>query len=90
MLDKVSFTQLDDNEYIDSLADGFLDLEATTHCNLKCFMCFQSYDAPKADIMDIKLFKKIIDEGFQKGLCSIKTQYRGERLLYTAMTEMIS
>lgn len=66
-----------------------LDLEATTRCNLKCFMCFQSYDTPKSDIMDIKLFKKIIDEGVQRGLCSIKTQYRGEPLLYPAMTEMI-
>ncbi len=28
--DKVSFTQTDNNEYIDSLADGYLDSEATT------------------------------------------------------------
>jgi len=28
--DKMSFTQTDNNEYIDSLADGYLDFEATT------------------------------------------------------------
>jgi len=28
--DKASFTQVDDKEYIDSLADGYLDFEATT------------------------------------------------------------
>jgi radical SAM protein with 4Fe4S-binding SPASM domain len=66
-----------------------LDLEANTNCNLKCFMCFQSFDPPKHDRMDIKIFKKAIDEGMKKGLCSIKTQYRGEPLLNPDMIEMV-
>ncbi len=33
--DKVSFTQTDNNEYIDSLADGYLDFEATTGLRLR-------------------------------------------------------
>ena len=33
--DKVSFTQTDNLEYIDSLADGFLDFEATTGLRLR-------------------------------------------------------
>ena len=34
-LDKISFTQTDENEYIDSLTDGELDLEATTSINFR-------------------------------------------------------
>ncbi len=33
--DKLSFTQTDDNEYIDSLTDGELDIEATTSVNMR-------------------------------------------------------
>jgi len=66
-----------------------LDLESITACNLKCFMCFQSYDPPKLAYMDLSLFKKIIDEGVNKGLCSIKTQYRGEPLIDRRMIEMV-
>ena len=50
-----------------------VDLETITNYNLKCFMCFQSYDPPKPLKMEFELFKKIIDEGVGKGLCSIKT-----------------
>ena len=66
-----------------------IDLEATTLCNLKCFMCFQSFDTPNPDSMDFDIFKKIIDEGVENGLCSIKTQYRGEPLLHPEMIEMV-
>lgn len=67
-----------------------LDLEGNTVCNLKCFMCFQSYDAPQPAIfMNMDLFKKIIDEGTEKDLCSVKTQYRGEPLLNPNMIEMV-
>lgn len=66
-----------------------LDFESTTACNLKCFMCFQSYDAPKHLSMDIEIFKNVIDEGVKMGLCSIKLQYRGEPLLYPNIVEMV-
>jgi len=66
-----------------------LDIEINTHCNLKCFMCFQSYDPPKTVNMETEVFKKIIDEGIKKGLCSIKTQYRGEPLLDPRMPELV-
>jgi hypothetical protein len=35
VLDKIAFTQTDHNEYIDSLADGYLDIGATTAIRLK-------------------------------------------------------
>lgn len=66
-----------------------LDIELNSTCNLKCDMCFHSYDPPKAGVMDIKLFKKLIDEGSKKGLCSIKLQYRGEPLLHPDVIEAV-
>lgn len=66
-----------------------LDLETITTCNLKCFMCFQSFDPPKRMKMESELFKKVIDEGVKTGLCSIKTQYRGEPLLDKRMADMV-
>jgi len=66
-----------------------LDLESTSGCNLKCPMCFQSYNPPKPGFMDFNLFKKIIDEGAEKGLCSVKLQYRGEPLLHPKLVDMV-
>lgn len=66
-----------------------VDLETNTNCNLRCFMCFQAFDTPPTIKMDLDLFKKIIDEGADRGLCSIKTQVRGEPLLDKRMPEMV-
>ncbi len=66
-----------------------IDIETNTTCNLECYMCFQSFDKPTPLIMDPELFKKIIDEGAEKGLYAIKTIYRGEPLLYKETAELI-
>lgn len=66
-----------------------VDIETNTNCNIKCFMCFQSFDTPKFFKIKFDLFKKIIDEGAERGLCSIKTQYRGEPLLDKRMPQMV-
>lgn len=66
-----------------------LDLETLTHCNLKCFMCFQSFDPPPPLVMGIELLKRIIDASVDKGLCPMKTQYQGEPLLDLRMAEII-
>ncbi len=66
-----------------------VDIELNTSCNLACIMCFQSFDTPKPRKMEPELFKKIIDEGVEKGLNSIKTQYRGEPLLTKNMPEFV-
>ena len=57
-----------------------LDLELNTTCNYSCPKCFQSFEKPQPQYMDWRLYQKIIDEGAEKGLCSIKLQYRGEPL----------
>jgi len=66
-----------------------LDLESTSACNLKCFMCFQSFSPPPRGFMNMDLYKKIIDEGAKKGLCSLKLMYRGEPLLHPNIVEMV-
>jgi len=79
----------DPKKFISNNYPIHVDLETNSHCNLKCYMCFQTFDPPEKKIMDLDLAKKIIDEGTQKGLCSIKTQYRGEPLLYKDLPELI-
>ncbi|MBU2562624.1 MAG: radical SAM protein [Nanoarchaeota archaeon] len=66
-----------------------LDIESTSVCNLKCPMCFQSFNPPDKGFIDYDLFKKCIDEGVSKGLCSVKLMYRGEPLLHPRIEEMV-
>lgn len=71
-----------------------LDLEATRVCNLKCVMCFRTVkiaagdEFPEGD-MDFSLYKKIVDEGAQNGLYSIKLSYLGEPLVSKDIVRMI-
>jgi radical SAM protein with 4Fe4S-binding SPASM domain len=70
-----------------------LDIEVTNRCNLNCEMCaFHSEKArfkPRPEDMRFNLFKKIIDEGAEKGLMAIKLNYSGEPLLYPQIFEAI-
>jgi radical SAM protein with 4Fe4S-binding SPASM domain len=71
-----------------------LDIEATNACNLKCIMC------PRTDLVnagtfwkiqrfDFEAYRRLVDEGVQHGLCSIKYQYLGEPLMNPQLVEMI-
>ncbi len=71
-----------------------LDIEATSNCNLLCKMC------PRTDMVndgtfwkvqnfDFSLYTRLIDEGAEKGLCSIKFNYLGEPLMNPRLVEMI-
>ena len=69
-----------------------LDIESTNICNLNCHFCattFERWGSAKRGIMDMKLFKKIVDEGTRNGLYSIKLSLRGEPLLHPQISEMI-
>lgn len=71
-----------------------LDIETTNVCNLQCSMCsrtIQIEDGTYVDIgtMSMELYKKIIDEGEQNNLCSIKLNYLGEPLLDKYILERI-
>ncbi|MBI5211979.1 MAG: radical SAM protein [Nitrospirae bacterium] len=63
-----------------------LDIELTNACNLRCVMCPHGFPTPEfkktLGFMDEKLLINLIDEGAEKGLCSIKFNWRGEALLH--------
>lgn len=69
-----------------------LDIENTSCCNLRCPMCARTHDkwgTEKNGMMDMAIYKKIIDEGRINDLCSIKLSLRGEPLLHPQVVEMV-
>lgn len=71
-----------------------LDIEATSNCNLLCTMCPRTEMVKegtfwKVKSFDYELYKKIIDEGTEKGLKSIKYNILGEPTLNTKLIDMI-
>lgn len=75
----------------DKISTGFpihLDIETTTYCNLKCPMCPRTVmvDGGMLDeangYMTREEFAKIIDEGIDNGVQSIKINYLGEPLFH--------
>lgn len=66
-----------------------LNIEPTNACNLKCIMCYNNDVKTKKGIMDLDLYKKIIDESSLYNLESIKLSWRGEPLLNSNIIEMI-
>jgi len=67
-----------------------LQVELNDTCNLRCIMCPQRQsEFSKGEELTLDAFKKIIDEGMQKGLQSLKLQYRGEPTLSKILIETI-
>jgi len=71
-----------------------LDAESTRRCNLRCPMCPRTIKLERGepleeDDMDFRLYKKIIDEGSENGLCSVKLCYLGEPLLCKDLPKMV-
>jgi len=72
-----------------------MDLEIISACNLSCPMCclgvedFKRNDKFYGQSMSFELFKRIIDEGAEKGLKSIRTNSLGEPLLVKDYPEWI-
>lgn len=83
--------QWDENPISNVVADYpiHLDIEVNSDCNLKCVMCFQSFNPPKKGRMSFKTYTKIIDDGAKNGLKSIKLMYRGEPLLHPDIVKMV-
>jgi len=67
-----------------------IDIETITMCNLRCYMCYYVATPPDPSRIEMDLFKKVVDEGSQKGVSSLKTQFRGEPLLDTRMPDMVA
>ncbi len=71
-----------------------LDIETTTYCNLKCPMCertvrMKQKTFPKIRHMDMDFYRKIIDEGVEIGVASIKLNYLGEPLMHPDVVEQV-
>ncbi|MDX9713896.1 MAG: radical SAM protein [Dissulfurispiraceae bacterium] len=68
-----------------------LDIESTNLCNLKCTFCDKTPYLNSGDfgLMPLELFTKIIDEGSDKKLSSLKLSYRGEPLIHPKLVDMV-
>lgn len=67
-----------------------LDIESTSICNLKCPFCAGTYEKYSYGSMAMDLYRKIMDEGSEKGLYSIKLNFRGEPLIHPKIAEMVA
>ena len=67
-----------------------VDIESTNACNLRCVMCPRNFMTEKTGYIEWALFEKIIDEGAEYRLPSIKLNYRGEPLLHPELPEMVA
>jgi len=71
-----------------------LVIEPVSACNLRCVMCFQidetfSGNQDYMGMMDIDLFKKIIDDAHEIGIKAITLTGRGEPTLHPKIGEML-
>ena len=70
-----------------------LDIETTNVCNLHCPFCattYKNWGPYKKGFLEFAIFKRVIDEGVDNGLCSIKLSFRGEPLLHPDIAQMIA
>lgn len=67
-----------------------LDIELCGLCNLRCDDCFQNGLIEKPlGFMSFDLFRDIIEQATEKGLCAIKLQVRGESFLHPHLFDCI-
>ena len=70
-----------------------IDIEISSLCDLNCPMCYTTTEEFKKSVnrslMDLELFKKIINEGVKYNLYSIRLSLRGEVFLHPEILEMI-
>jgi len=68
-------------------------IEPVSYCNLRCRMCFQTDKTftkkPYLGQMDIRLFKKILDEAVKHGCRALTMASRGEPLLHPKFGEIL-
>ena len=85
------FAALDMRE---SVVPLHLLIEPVSSCNLRCTMCFQVDESFSGDqkfmgMMDIELFKKIIDDAYLNGIKALTLASRGEPTLHPKLGEML-
>jgi len=72
----------------------YLLIEPVSACNLRCIMCFQidksfTSNSNFMGMMDLQLFKNIIDEAVKGGTKAITLASRGEPTLHPKLGEML-
>jgi len=70
----------------------FLDIEATSACNLKCPSCVQTHADFRKGYMHMGLYNMLIDEASDNGCygCKYHTLGRGEPLLHSKIPQMVA
>jgi radical SAM protein with 4Fe4S-binding SPASM domain len=70
-----------------------VDVELSSQCNMRCPMCYTRTNTFEKKVnrtlMDIRVFKKIIDESVKYNLFSIRLSLRGEAFLNKHLFEML-
>ncbi len=66
-----------------------IDIETASVCDLACPFCYRESLATPDKIMNLKLFKNIIDQAVDMGVPSIKLNYRGEPLMHPKLYRMV-
>jgi radical SAM protein with 4Fe4S-binding SPASM domain len=71
-----------------------IDIESSSACNLKCPMCLHTILMERGSPItsrhfDYELYKRIIDEAVQVGVCAVKLNWRGEPLMNPRIADMI-
>lgn len=68
-------------------------VEPVSYCNLKCVMCFQSdrtfLKTQKMGCIDLKFFRKVIDEAVENKCCALTLASRGEPTLHPQFEEIL-
>ena len=69
----------------------FIDIEATSACNLKCPFCATTFKSGsiKNGFMTFDILKKLIDEGADNNLYGVKFNIRGEPLLHPEIDKFV-
>ena len=69
----------------------FLDIEATSACNLRCPHCVQTKANFKKGFMPLSMYKRIIDEAVDNNCygCKYHSIGRGEPLLHRQIVQMV-
>jgi MoaA/NifB/PqqE/SkfB family radical SAM enzyme len=66
-----------------------IDIETAAICDLACPFCYRDSLATPDKVINMRLFKKIVDQASDLGIPSLKLNYRGEPLMNPKLYKMI-
>lgn len=90
---RYKFTNFPKNRTLSEFPNHLV-IEPVSACNIRCVMCFQidetfSKNQDYMGMMDIDLFKKIIDNAYEVGIKAVTLTGRGEPTLHPKIGEML-